>query len=230
MYIMADIDLTSGLSAFDFSVVVEKLYFFAGIFLFLFIIGAIVFGMIYIKRKNTNKEGQNTIGWFEEVVGGMKPIRSDIAEEVVIPGTTLRVFYVKKKDLWLPRFTRGIDKNLFYVLLTPTKQMVNFTLKTLSGDLKEAGLEYDHTDMLWAAENTREFIKRNYKDKSVKWWQAYQGAITTAIYILIITFSLIMIIFFLRGVVQDIGGVASTLSSVLESQCVRAATSGIVAG
>lgn len=152
----------------------------------------------------------------------------DEAEEIIIPGTILRVFYVRKKDLWLPRFNKGITKDLFYVAMAPNRRMVNFTLESLKDGLKEAKLELDHTDMLWAAENTREFIKRNYKDKSIKWWVAYQGVITTAIHILIMTFSFIIIIYFLRGIVTDIGGVASTLSQTLETSCQRAFDSGVV--
>ena len=77
------------------------------------------------------------------------------------------------------------------------------------------------------AENTREFIKRNYKDKAVKWWQAYQGVITTAAYILIMTFSLILIIYFLRGIVKDLGIVADRVAAAAETTCRNSMTSGV---
>ncbi|KKM00317.1 hypothetical protein LCGC14_1805590 [marine sediment metagenome] len=157
----------------------------------------------------------------------MEPSRTDEVEEIILPGTILRLFYCKKRDLWLPRFSRGINKDLFFVGLTPTQQMVNFTIKGISEDLKTADLDYDHTDMIWAAENTREFVKRNYKDKSVKWWQLYQGVLTTAAYILIMTFSLVIIIYFMRGIVEDMGGLLGRIGGILEESCARTVTSGV---
>lgn len=217
-----------GFGGFDMSIVLSKLYYFAGI-IFLAVIIGIGLGVIYYiyKRKNDPQETKK-IGWWNDINGHMQPGKMDEAEEIVIPGTTLRVFYVKARDLWLPRFNRGVSENLYYVMITPTGQMVNFTLQSLTDSLKEASLEYDHTDMLWAAENTREFIKRNYKDKSIKWWQLYQGVLTNAAYIVLITFSMAIIIYFLRGVVGDIGAVADTLGNILKETEAARRTSGVV--
>lgn len=224
-------DIFGAFGGFDISFIIDKLYFYAGIFLLFVVIGGIIMSALIIRSRKSKSKEVKKIGWWEEVSGTdrIEPSRMDEVEEVVIPGTTLRVFYCKKRDMWLPRFSRGVSKDLFYVLLTPTQQMVNFTLKTLTSDLKQSKLDYDHTDALWAAENTREYIKRNYKDKSVKWWQAYQGVITTAAFILIMTFSLILIIYFLRGIVQDIGIVADSLRQTVELATKNTATSGVIA-
>lgn len=215
-------------AAFDFSSIVDKIYYYLGIFLLLAVVGGVVFAFIYIKRRNKDVEGKSKVGWWHEVGARMEPGKMDVVDERVIPGTTLRIFYNDKKDLWIPRFTRGITANLYYVLITPTHQMVNFTIPSLSSDLKRANLEYDHTDMLWAAENSREYIKRNYKDKSVKWWQLYQNTIATAILIFVMTFSMIMIIYFLRGLVVDMRGVAGALGDAALKACQNAQTSGVV--
>ena len=217
------------LSSFDPSMIVDKIYFFAGIFLLAAAIGGLFFGMWYIKNKHKKDKNACKITWWVEVTGKkiMEPSRTDIVEEIILPGTVLRLFYCKKRDLWLPRFSRGINKDLFFVGLTPTQQMVNFTIKGISEDLKNADLEYDHTDMIWAAENAREFVKRNYKDKSVKWWQMYQGVLTTAAYILIMTFSLVIIIYFMRGIVDDMGVLLGQIGNVLEQSCARTVTSGV---
>jgi hypothetical protein len=111
--------------------------------------------------------------------------------------------------------------------MTPNRQMVNFSLKSLAETLEEANLQIDHTDMLWAAENTREFIKRNYKDKSIKWWQAYQGVITTAIYILILTFSFILILYMMKGLVDKIGALVSTANEAVKMSCQNVFNSGV---
>ncbi len=217
------------LGGFDTSVLIDKVYFLVGIVLFAIIIGAIIMGFFILRRKKKTDRATMKIGWWTEVAGTnqMEPTTMDEVVEVVIPGTTLRVFYCKKRDLWLPRFSRGVTAKLFYVLMTPTQQMRNFTLKKPQKD-GQAELDVDHTDMQWAAENTREYIKTHYKDKSIKWWQAYQGAITVAIYILILTFSLVIILYFLRGVVQDIGAVANSLADAVDRISQNTATSGVV--
>ena len=178
------------------------------------IAGAIVFFLM--KKKKDKKTPVKKIGWWEEVHGNLIPTAMDNAKEIIIPGTRLRVFYIKSKDMWLPRFTRGITKDLFYVAITPKRELVNFTLKSISADMKEAGLEYDHTDMIWASENLREFIKRNYRDKSTPWWKAYQGVITTVIYIILLTFSFVVILYFMRQIIGDMGGVLSGIERLLD--------------
>jgi len=181
-------------------------------------VGALIFYFLKIK-KDKKDPASKRIGWWEEVQGKLIPTGMDSVKEIIVPGTRLRVFYIKNKDMWLPRFTRGLTKDLFYVAITPKREMVNFTLKSLSADMGEAGLEYDHTDMIWASENLREFIKRNYRDKSTPWWKAYQGVITTAIYIIILTFSFVIIIFFMRQIVGDLGGVVSSVGNLVEQVC-----------
>lgn len=172
--------------------------------------------MLYRWKKGKDLGTKKEIYWWEEVGQRMVPVRIDIAEEVNVPGTHLKLFYVKKTNSWLPRFTRGISPNLFYVCITQNKEIVNFTLKSLESDMKEAGLVYDHTDMRWAAENLREFVKRNYKDKAVPWWREYQAVIATSIYILVMTFSMVIIIYFLKGIVGDIGAIGAQLSDGVE--------------
>ena len=224
-------DIPNPMAGFDPSMIIDKIYFFTGIALLMVAMGGLFFGMWYIKSKDKKDRDSSKVTWWVEVTGKkiMEPSRTDIVQEVILPGTILRLFYCKKRDLWLPRFSRGINKDLFFVGLTPTQQMINFTIKGISEDLKKADLEYDHTDMIWAAENTREFVKRNYKDKSVKWWQMYQGVITTAAYILIMTFSLVIIIYFMRGIVEDMGSLLGAIENVLDNSCARTVTSGVTA-
>lgn len=183
----------------------------------IFIVGiaaAIVFFLM--KKAKDKKDPVKKIGWWEEVQGKLVPTAMDNAKEITIPGTRLRVFYIKSKDMWLPRFTRGITKDLFYVAITPKRELVNFTLKSISADMKEAGLDYDHTDMIWASENLREFIKRNYRDKSTPWWKAYQGVITTAIYIILLTFSFVVILYFMRQIIGDMSSILGGIERLLK--------------
>ena len=180
---------------------------------------AAVMGIAFFiyKRKNKKSSGvMKKIGWWEETQNGMVPLHMDDAEEITIAGTGLKVFYIKKRNLWLPRFTRGVTAELFYVCITRNRELVNFTLESLKDNMAKAGLNYDHTDMRWAAENTREFIKRNYKDKATPWWKEYKDTISMAIHILLHTVSLIVIIWLIRGLIGDIGEVAGSISSAID--------------
>lgn len=191
-------------------------------------VAVIYFGF---RHRAKNKQGiMKEIHWWEEVGGEMVKIRIDKAIELSIPGTSLKLFYVKNKDLWLPRFTRGVSPTEFYVALTPNKEIINFSLLGISESLKSAGLDYDHTDMRWAAENLREFVKRNYRDKATTWWKEYAGVITTAIYILVMTFSFVIILFFLQKVIGDIGQVASSVGGYIDRLEACVPTSGVVSG
>ena len=186
-----------------------------GMIVFIIIIVAgIVFFLMNQKKKK--KIPTKKIGWWEDVHGDLVPTAMDNAQEIVIPGTRLRVFYIKSKDMWLPRFPRGITKDLFYVAITPKRELVNFTLKGIESDMAKAGLQYDHTDMIWASENLREFIKRNYRDKATPWWKAYQGVITTTIYIIVLTFSFVVILYFMRQIVGDIGSLLGGIENLLK--------------
>lgn len=214
---IGDIFSDLGISNLNVGSIVDKLFLYGGVFIVIILIGAVVGLVLYVRKKNKGGSQVNKkIGWWEEVQGRLVPLHVDDAEEIAIPGTNLRVFYIKTRDMWLPRFTRGITKDLYYVVITPQREMVNFDMPSISADMKKANIGYDHTDMRWAAENTREFIKRNYKDKAQKWWQLYQGPITTAIYILVMTFSFMIIIYFLRGAFQDLGVVADKLGVVVD--------------
>ena len=50
-------------------------------------------------------------------------------------------------------------------------------MKNINEETKEAGLEYDHTDMRYALTNLLALIKRNYRDKSQPWWREYKDVI-----------------------------------------------------
>ena len=180
------------------------------------LLGIVIFIVAY-RKKNQNKGDMNEIGWWEEISDQLVPMKMDKAREIIIPGTSLRVFYIKNKDMWLPRFTRAVKQKLFYVAITPNKEIVNFTLKAIGKDMREAGLDYDHTDMRWAAENTKEFIKRNYRDKSTPWWKEFQGVITGAIYIIVVTFCLGIILYLWKGITDQ----QAAIMAEIGKQCMQ---------
>ena len=200
--------------SFNIGAVVDQLLFWSIIVITIIVISGIAFFLLNRRKKLKNPDKK--LGWWEEVNENLIPTAMDTIKEIIIPGTRLKVFYIKAKDMWLPRFTRGITKDLFYVCITPKREMVNFTLTKIGEDMEKAGLKYDHTDMIWASENLREFIKRNYRDKATPWWKAYQGVITTAIYIIILTFSFVVILYFMREMMGDIGGLLTGIKDLMK--------------
>lgn len=219
-----------GIEGFGFNFNVSAIY--NTVLTIVVLVGVLIFaggvGFFLYKRKKDKLTIKKKIGWWEEDSGRLVPRDMDEAIEIVIPGTRLRVFYIKKKDMWLPRFTRGITPDLYYVCITTKRELVNFTLKSLDKQMAEAGLNYDHTDMIWASENIREFVKRNYRDKAVPWWQAYQTTITIIAYTIIVTISFCVILYMMRKIVGDLGGVVNQVSELVKTAGNQCRSSGIV--
>jgi len=202
-------------------------------FLIIFIVGVcgiIIGGIAFflVKKKKEKTLPKQTVIWWEDFGDRQIQLGKDEMVEIVHPGTRLRAFYIKKKDMWLPRFTNSVQPGLYYVTLTKQRELVNWIPTSLTEDMQKMGLCYDHTDMLWASENLREFIKRNYRDKSIKWWQAYQQVITTVIFLIFLTICISVILYMMRGIVGDIGSVASQLSEAIKSMEMCRPTSGVI--
>lgn len=198
-----------------------------GLILIALLVGGCVF--MYFRWQKRKKSGDlKEIQWWEEVSGQLVPVRKDTAKEIIIPGTNLRVFYIRDKNTWLPRFSRGITSNMFFVAITKNKELINFTLKSIDDHLAKGDLTFDHTDMRWAAENLREFVKRNYKDKAVTWWKEYAQVIGVVIFIVFMTISLATIIYFMKGMVEEIGVVVSNLADAIDKINACSPGSGVV--
>ncbi len=167
-----------------------------GQFVLLVIVFIIVGGIFYVwyylrkKKKSYNK----FIHWFEEVNGSMVAIGEDKATELTIPGSNINVFYIKEKDMYLPRPVHRMGKDSYWFAIRNNREIVNFVIKNINEEMKEANLEFDHTDMRYALVNLKELIKRNYRDKSQVWWREYKEVISLVILIFVLTLSFIFII------------------------------------
>lgn len=162
-----------------------------GSFALLIIIIAIFGGgmVLFLYYKKQKKLYDQKLHFFEEVGGQMIPIEDLNATELIIPGTSIKVFYVKSKDLYLPRGTKKMGKKSYWYAIRNNREIVNFIMKNLNKDMIEAGLDYDHTDMRYAYANLKEIIKRNYRDKATKWWKEYANVIAVVIFVFVLTIS-----------------------------------------
>lgn len=155
-------------------------------FLIIVILIAGVFGFWFYLR--TNKQRYNkSIRLFEEINNAFTESGWDVATEMNIPNTSVKVFYLKNSKIYLPRGTLQMGKNIFYYGIRKNREWVNFTIKNLDKEMKEVGLNYDHTDMRYANTQLKKLLERNYKNE--KWWKAYKNEIAMVMLILMLTFS-----------------------------------------
>jgi len=159
------------------------------------IVFLVMAGVIYLlftlkSRKKANKK----IFWFEEIHGNMVPIDEDVAKELTIPGSQIKVFYIKKKDMYLPRPVKKMGKDAYWFCIRSNREIVNFAMKNLNKEMKLANLDFDHTDMRYALVNLKELIKRSYRDKSTPWWREYKEVISIVILIFVLSLAFFFII------------------------------------
>ncbi len=151
------------------------------------------------------------IHFFEEVNGQMIPIEDVMGAELTVPNTAIRIFYIKSKDLYMPRGTKKMGKRAYWYAIRNNREIVNFTIKNINEEMQQAGLDYDHTDMRYAHANLREIIKRNYKDKAKKWWQEYKDVIGMVIYVFIFTLAFYFLISQIGGLIDKLGPIGESL-------------------
>lgn len=172
--------------------------------LFLFcVIGGMYYYWYYLKKQK--KLYNKRIFWFEEVHGNMIPTGEDLACELILPGTNITVFYIKEKDMYLPRPVKRMGKDAYWFVIKNNREIVNFTMKNMNKEMTEANLDYDHTDMRYALTNLLALIKRNFKDKSQAWWREYKDVIGLVILIFVLTLSFIFIISKVGDLIEKAG-------------------------
>lgn len=210
----------------DFSNILSGVGQFLVIFFLFLLVGGIFFLVYYLKKrkKNYNKK----IFWFEEVNGAPVPVGENNACELIIPGTNINVFYIKEKDMYLPRPVKRMGKDAYWYMIKNNREIVNFTLKNMNEEMKEANLDFDHTDMRYALTNLKELIKRNYRDKSQPWWREYKEVISLVILIFVLTLSFIFIISKVGSLIDKVGVLIDHADTIINTAATKTATSGVI--
>jgi hypothetical protein len=171
---------------------------------------AVAIGLYLFKKKQT-KLYNIEIHFFKEINGQPVPTNDYNAAELIVPNTSIRIFHIKENDTYLPRGTKAMGKNSYWYMLLNNGEIINFTLKNINKELAEANVYYDHTDTRYAHENLKQIIKREYRDKSVKWWKEYKEVISLVIIIFVMTLSFIFII-------SRVGTIIDKLAPLIEAQ------------
>jgi len=195
-----------GFSSFQGSDAVGYLGGLGKILLGVFILLTIFTIMFFVLWKLKNKKLYNKkIHWFEEVHGSIVPVDTDLATELTIPNTNITTFYIKKKDLYLPRPTKRMGKDSYWFVIKNNREIVNFTMKNINDEMKEGNLDYDHTDMRYALVNLRALIQRNYRDNSKPWWREYKDVIGLVVLIFVLSLSFFFIISKVGILIDQVG-------------------------
>ena len=186
--------------------------FILGILIFV-LIGGVTFYIFW--RSKRKKQYNKKIFWFEEVAGQMIPIGEDAAAELIIPRTNVPVFYIKKKDFYLPRGTRKMGKDAFWYAIRSNGEIVNFTMTNLNDTMREAKLDFDHTDMRYAKENLLDLIKRNYRDKSLPWWKEFKDVIATVLFIFVMSLAFFFLLSKIGNLISQVGALMDTAKQII---------------
>lgn len=199
--------------------------FLAAVFIFIVIGGSTYWFFERKKKQKANKK----LFWFEEVNGSMVPVDEDTAVELTIPGTNITVFYIKKKDMYMPRPVKRMGKDSYWLCIKNNREIVNFTMKNLNEEMTEANLDFDHTDMRYAHSNLRELIQRNYRDNSKPWWREYKEVISLVILIFVLSLSFFFIISKTGALIDKASVLIEVGNQYMNSACVKGVGSGVVA-
>lgn len=178
-------------------------------------VGTVVFFVLwkYKNKKIYNKK----IHWFEEVNGSMVPTDTDLATELTIPNTNITTFYIKKKNLYLPRPTKRMGKDSYWFVIKNNREIVNFTMRNINEKTGKGELDFDHTDMRYALVNLRAMIQRNYRDNSKPWWREYKDVIGLVILIFVLTMSFFFLFTKIGELVGQVGDLITHADNLVQS-------------
>lgn len=138
-------------------------------FIVLIFVGAITF--LHYSKKIKKTLFKYKIPIFVRIHGKLSRIDVDDAKEVFIPDSNVSLFYLKKRKLYIARPTRAMGNNEFWYVISENGEWINVDISTKPEDDTLMVANYDHRDTRYAYTNLKDLIKRNYKDKSVKWWK-----------------------------------------------------------
>jgi hypothetical protein len=138
-------------------------------FLILILVGAGVF--YYYSKKAKKVSFCNEIIIFSNYSGKLQRIGKDYAKEIFIPDSNISLFYLKGKKIYIARPTRAMGRNEYWYSISKNGEWVNFDMESSADSDTLALANYDHRDTRYAYVNLVDIIKKNYQDKSVKWWK-----------------------------------------------------------
>ncbi len=153
--------------------------------IFLFIFGAVAGGITYYisNKKQYNKH----IHIFEEIAGKAVPVGMDKAKEVVLPNTSIRAYFLRKKKIYLPRPSIQTGVGHYWFFIRKDGEWINVGMENLNTKMTELKIHFDHTDMRMANASLKKLIEKNYK--KLNWLKEYAPYIAIGLLIVLLGIS-----------------------------------------
>ena len=186
------------------------------VIIILFGIAIYVLYILFGKKSSTSLKANILCVWYEEINGHMVYVGEDKAVTLIIPRTNIPVLYIKSKNMYLPRPTIKMGRNIYWFAIKNNKEIVNFRMSNLNKLMSEAGLDFDHTDMRYASENLKELINTNYKDKSIPWYIQYKDIISVVILLFVFFVGMYFLLSKIAELVNLSNNVVSTATAYAE--------------
>jgi hypothetical protein len=186
-------------------------------FIVLIVVGGITF--FYYTRKSSKSSFKNLIPIFIKVNGKLIRIGQDKAKELFVPDSNISLFFLKNKKIYLARPTRAMGKDEYWEYISSNGEWVNFDISS-QGELDTlAEANYDHRDTRYAFTNLRDIIKRNYKDKSVKWWKdpTIMNIISFVIMSIFFTGFILIVIWRTSALIDKVGMLIDKVAPMVQS-------------
>lgn len=140
----------------------------ADVIIFLILAGVLgVVTYIYASKKSYNK----TIVKYREIDGRTKKTGIEKAKEIVLPGTSVRAFYLKSSGFYMPRPSIETGINEYWYFIRKDGEWMNIGMENVNEKLKQLGLHFDHTDMRMANAALKRLVDKSYK--KINWLKEY---------------------------------------------------------
>jgi lipopolysaccharide export LptBFGC system permease protein LptF len=191
------------------------------------IVGGGIFYYYYKKIKKA--QFKNQIPLFMNTHGKLKRMGIDQAREMFIPDSNISLFYLKNKKIYTPRPTRAMGDNEYWYSIGENGEWVNFDLSVDPTKNTLALANYDHRDTRYAYVNVNEMIKRNYKDKSVKWWKEYSNLIFFVVMAFIFIMGCWVLIAKIMSAIEQLAPLVENMAKTAENMArIQNFNSGVV--
>lgn len=165
----------------------------------------------WISHKSYNK----TIHIFEEINGNTAPAGMDKAKEIILPFTSIRAFFLKKKKIYLPRPALQTGLNHYWFFIREDGEWMNIRPSNVNKSLRELGLKHDHSDMRMANASLKKLVEKNYK--KLNWIKEYAPYIAIGVMILMLGIVSYLNVGESAKVTAGLSGTAEALQQTIES-------------
>lgn len=202
-----------------------------GVLLIIIVVG--IFTFVHYSNKIKKQQFKNKIHIFKEINGKPYPIDDDLARELYVPDTNVGLYFLKKRKIYVARPTRAMGKDGYWYKIRPNGEWINFDLESDESNLTKAKANYDQSGTKYAYINLKEIIKRNYKDKAIKWWKEYAPLITFIIVSFIFILGCIILLARIGKLIGQMGPMVEQWTRIADSmaksaQSLQNLNSGIV--